>query len=689
MGEKKKNKGKKDIEKDDVKEEETPEVEDKEKKEKKEKKKDKKKKKEEDEPMEEEKDLDKEEKKEKKKDKKKKKDKEEEDKEDAAAAVDEKEDKKGKKKDKKKKDKEEEPTKEDNKGEDNDKKVKKKRKIDKENDENKEENEHEEEETKEKKKKKENKKEDDIQQDEKEEKKEKKKEKKDKKVSNVEEKEEQEGSKEKKKKEKKKDKSKKGVDVDSDDDIKERVVVDITPLPPDEFHGCDMFTLLTGELQQQSLDSLEQLIDTGVDVNGKGKFDETFLHILMAPRDEASVMTISLVNTMIYQMVNAGVDINAKDQEGNTPLHIASLNDVHKSTIAALIKCGADPCALNHDDHDAYDLAEMDEIKDTLKYFDRGLWRTVKDKDERETRKLVNSWCKLDIRQERKELLVIAERGGNERIVESIREKWDTNALVHACLAGDLYKVKELTKGKNADLETRDESHPLRYPILCQTALCRRFRSAKLLVKAGASVNSEIELGPEMKEPLYYFLLKRLDPLPVELFKKILAKADLSLIEPLQVSHFDMFYEAWNRKFHPEIVDTFINTCGFKLCAKDKDGYTTRDKILQETYHLDKDEVKKSLHYIDQHVIKMATNGKIDELKLLASEGYDYINIADKKGKSIYKLAKKEKQKTCAKFLEELYERQVTCYKHIETFIFNKIILVSGYPIYDLVITNS
>ena len=65
---------------------------------------------------------------------------------------------------------------------------------------------------------------------------------------------------------------------------------------------------------------------------------------------------------------------------------------------------------------------------------------------------------------------------------------------------------------------------------------------------------------------------------------------------------------------------------------------------------------------MDQHIIRLATEGKQDVLEQLAADGYDYINVVNMKGKSIRKLAKKADETDVVKFLGKLPDFQVTKY---------------------------
>ena len=174
-------------------------------------------------------------------------------------------------------------------------------------------------------------------------------------------------------------------------------------------------------------------------------------------------------------------------------------------------------------------------------------------------------------------------------------------------------------------------------------------------------MNYEVEVIEGRKEPLYLYLFYLMAPqnkLDVELFKQVLKKADFSLVS----DHYTLAYQCWQMNVPSELFAQMVES-GLQIDTRDKDGYTVRDRILIENYEMgikgDREKLRKALFYVDQSVINMATSGEVEQLAKLAQQGYDYINVANLKGKSIKKLAKKEDQKDVVKFIEKLPEFQV------------------------------
>lgn len=128
------------------------------------------------------------------------------------------------------------------------------------------------------------------------------------------------------------------------------------------FKETALFKALAGPLSVDILGVVRDLIKGGADVNAKGLFQETYLHVLMAPRDEKEgivkdepaqatqqteadeetlkkqELAARIITSLVYQLAQAGMKMNSKDQEGNTALHIASINDQPPPVITAMIR---------------------------------------------------------------------------------------------------------------------------------------------------------------------------------------------------------------------------------------------------------------------------------------------------------------------------------------------------------------
>ena len=140
---------------------------------------------------------------------------------------------------------------------------------------------------------------------------------------------------------------------------------------PLDFKDTKLFKALVGPLSQETLKSVQEILDGGADLNEVGAFQESYLHVLLAPRDkDDKVMTDKILDdteeedqdkdeakekeeeakreerrsrviaALIYQLAAAGMKMNRRDQEGNTALHIAAINDQPPLVLTALIQVG-------------------------------------------------------------------------------------------------------------------------------------------------------------------------------------------------------------------------------------------------------------------------------------------------------------------------------------------------------------
>ena len=282
----------------------------------------------------------------------------------------------------------------------------------------------------------------------------------------------------------------------------------------------------------------------------------------------------------------------------------------------------------------------------------------------RQVRVLLDSWCRIDIRKEGMKLIKMAEEEGNEAIVELLKERKHTTALVYAALGGDTKSVKDLTKKENVDVNAQDisylrhdgERHPI--SLLHECVIFKLFDVSKILAKKGADVNRMFQESKNATpEPLFYYLLKRCSRPDEDCFNHVMKKANIDLIRD---DHSEIFFSFWKRRVPEKIVDQFFQK-GLQITDHDRNGYTARDKIFLECVKkgLKKEDRRAHLEFVDRHIIKLAVEGELDRLKKLAVDGYVHLNVTDKKGKSASKLAKKAKQKETQQFLESLPKFQV------------------------------
>ena len=313
---------------------------------------------------------------------------------------------------------------------------------------------------------------------------------------------------------------------------------------------------------------------------------------------------------------------------------------------------------INASEEDATDLALLQPMKKTLQFYDPGLWRACSENDLKKTALLLSAWCKVDIHEdddEEETLLTMVEDKEQFDVVVSLKAHMKNNRLIHAALAGKHEQVKELIEVQGVDVNVTSKGYfqadgkRLDMPLLGKLVLFGRNDSAKLLVKKGADVNVMMKLSKTEQEPLFYYLLKRCyDPLPVAVFKLILKRADMTLVKP---KYFSILQMAWDRKFDSELVGIMVSR-GLNLAVRNDIGYNIRDIIVRDTCNFEEKERKEALYFVDEHLLDMAMEGRLKELLDLASSGYSYMLITNRKGKSIIKFAEKEDQKDIVKFLE-------------------------------------
>ncbi len=167
-----------------------------------------------------------------------------------------------------------------------------------------------------------------------------------------------------------------------------------------------------------------------------------------------------------------------------------------------MIKVGGDPVALNNAEQDPLDLCEMDNIKNVLEFFDIGLMRLVASAEAGKCRALVNSGCKIDVKNdEGQAMMEVAKEVNSDFIIQLLNEHKNTNALFHAALAGNSKKVQKLCAAGDLDLNFKDWSYTrpsdgkrCHRPLLAETVSLGWYECARLMVKHGADVNYEIEV---------------------------------------------------------------------------------------------------------------------------------------------------------------------------------------------------
>ena len=238
-----------------------------------------------------------------------------------------------------------------------------------------------------------------------------------------------------------------------------------------------------------------------------------------------------------------------------------------------------------------------------------------------------------------------------------------TNLLAFATLAGDTEATTAWLKKEGVPKNPHCIS-TLHCPgkenttLLMEAIRHFRFKTAKILIENGADVNEQYESINGSSDPLFAFiLLKHNGYVPNWFLKFLLENADLKLLE---IDPFKVFYNTCRLKYSEEVQAVFLRKGFYSLQLRNSAGYTVRDRILKDTYHLSEEERRDALWRVDRHVFNMAKNGSIEDFVRLAQSGYEYILVFNKKRRSILSVAKKEKQNDIVQFLEMLPDYQVT-----------------------------
>ncbi|ELT87281.1 hypothetical protein CAPTEDRAFT_193999 [Capitella teleta] len=406
------------------------------------------------------------------------------------------------------------------------------------------------------------------------------------------------------------------------------------------------------QLRPHSWKEVAALVNEGEDVNLRGAYNETYLHVLAAPRPDDA---IPHVEAIAYVLSEGGVDVNAKDQEGNTVLHVSAMNDMNHRLAAALLRIGVDPCLLNNEDQDAIDLSSNDDFKRQITLFDPGLWRAVNQKNKVTVAKLVKYFCKVDAMKDGKSLLEMSRELGNKHITKSLEKYRKTSEVVHTALSGNSEKLKDLVAKDSSlcqvmcDGYLLDGGQQVSWPLLAETIRVGMYDCAKILMQH-CSISEPLELGPGLKVPLCVWATDFVTFADTDFKMELFQKADLTCVE----NRLDLMYRLWRKRFPSGVLEVLVLQHGWDPTQRDPNGYTLRDLIFMDTLHLPREEMLENVAFVDQVFLKLAANGDKEKLETFAVTGYEYINVIDLNGRTSMELAEENGQIECAEFLKKL-----------------------------------
>jgi len=167
----------------------------------------------------------------------------------------------------------------------------------------------------------------------------------------------------------------------------------------------------------------------------------SYLHLLVENCDKKNEQKYL---PMIYALSNGGINVNKKDSKGRIALHIALEKQLSEIT-TALIRVGSD---LKQIDKEINSLRQDNPVKsdvqNVLEKFNSGLWEAVVDNNFSQVKKMVHSWCRINIKREGKSLLHFAINNDKSRdIINFLDNNEVTLEFVHATLAGDEKRMLE------------------------------------------------------------------------------------------------------------------------------------------------------------------------------------------------------------------------------------------------------
>ncbi|XP_043210259.1 uncharacterized protein LOC122375121 isoform X1 [Amphibalanus amphitrite] len=202
---------------------------------------------------------------------------------------------------------------------------------------------------------------------------------------------------------------------------------------------------------------------------------------------------------VLLLVTSAGADVAGGDGEAALQ---SAVSRCLPHTVQALLQCGVEPpealseqCPL--------------ELADLVELFRPGLWTAVAEERLGDVRRLLNLWCRVDLRRNGRTLRQLALDTGNESIISLILNIEPTMKCAFLVLAGDEDGLAEhlaSPAGKKVNPNFRKQSER-GAPLLYFAAASGSAANCRLLVERGASVGVQMRDTEGADLPLIFALL--------------------------------------------------------------------------------------------------------------------------------------------------------------------------------------
>jgi len=208
----------------------------------------------------------------------------------------------------------------------------------------------------------------------------------------------------------------------------------VTKIPNDEFWNSDIYY----SIRACEISNLIIAIQNGENINETQEDTGlSYLHLLVENCEKKNEHKYL---PMVYALSNGGIQVNKKDSKGKIALHLSVEKQLSEIT-TALIRVGSD---LKQIDQQIQDNPVKSDVENILEKFNPGLWDAVEKDEITLVRKMIHSWCRINIKQEGKTLLQYAiNNDKTSEIINLLDENEVTLEFVHATLAGDEKRMLE------------------------------------------------------------------------------------------------------------------------------------------------------------------------------------------------------------------------------------------------------